>query len=293
MSIENYEDLINRITELYPELSPRHQEIARYLTQNPNTVALEAAVTVAQLCGAHPSSLVRFAQIVGFEGFKDLQAVLRTRLVTAAPGFRERRKALDTELRQHKGGSDYGILQDLVISDIASLQTLMETVREQDICAAAEIMQNAKTIFLAGQLRSEPVVLFLRYLLTMLGCRTILLDAPGGLATECARIMTPDDALFVVSFRYYAKEVVNISEIAHQKGVPIIAVSDGQLSPLAKSSAVMFEIPEGEYIFSRSLAAPMCLVLTLITALARRLHPNESKPVIPTATEVNRDNASS
>lgn len=288
----NYEGLTNQISALYSKLSPRNQEIARYVTQNPNTIAMESAVSIAKLCGAHPSSLVRFAQIFGFDGFKDLQALFRTRLATAAPGFNERVAALETELRQHEGGGDYGILKDLVISDIASLHTLLDSVRDQDLGCAAEILLNARTIYIAGQLRSEPVARFVRYLLTMIGCRTILLDETGGLATERARLMEPGDALFAVSFRCYAKEVVNISEIAYQNGVPVIALTDSSLSPLAKSSKVIFEIPEGEYIFSRSLAAPMCLTLSLVTALARRLQPNNSEPAISVVTETNPDTAS-
>jgi DNA-binding MurR/RpiR family transcriptional regulator len=64
----------------------------------------------------------------------------------------------------------------------------------------------------------------------------------------------------------------------------VIAISDGNLSPLAKCASVLFSIPEGEYAFSRSLAAPFCLAQALMVALAARLQ-KDHKPQIPIATE--------
>ena len=41
---------------------------------------------------------MRFAQSLGYEGFKELQALFQRRLSTAAPGFEARIKALEIEL---------------------------------------------------------------------------------------------------------------------------------------------------------------------------------------------------
>ena len=83
---QNYEGIVNLITRDYPKLSPGYQQIARFFTQNPNVIALESINGIAEKCGVHPSSLVRFAQNLGYSGFKQLQGVFQTRLATAAPG---------------------------------------------------------------------------------------------------------------------------------------------------------------------------------------------------------------
>src|SRR3981189_2749217 len=98
----NYEGIVNLITGEYPNLSTGFQQIARFLTQNPNVVALESINAVAAKGGTHPSSLVRFAQSLGYSGFKQLQSVFQTRLTTAAPGFRERVSALESEPLRNK-----------------------------------------------------------------------------------------------------------------------------------------------------------------------------------------------
>jgi DNA-binding MurR/RpiR family transcriptional regulator len=287
---KNYEGIVNLIAREYPDLSAGFQQIARFLTQNPNVVALESINAVASKCGAHPSSLVRFAQNFGYSGFKQLQAVFQTRLATAAPGFRERISALESELSRNVDHGNLGYLRDLVVRDIAALQDLLEGVSEESLSGTAKLLTQAQTVYIAGQLRSEPIASFLRYLLTMLRRRVVLLDPAGGLAQEMAATMTDRDVLIAIAFRHYAKEVVAISDVAVTNTAPIVAITDSQLSPLAKDARILFTVPEDEYTFSRSLAAPMCLVQCIAIATAALLQPSrDATPRIPTVTEIVRD----
>ncbi len=281
----HYEGLIRLVHERYDAMSPTNRRIAEYLTQNPNEMAVGSVNDLGRRCGVHPSSLVRFGQSMGFDGFRDLQALFRKRLVTAAPGFEARAARLRGELGDRPEGAALGYLREIAVRDMASIEGLLETVPEADLEAAIDMMAGAGTIYLLGQLRSEPIISLMRYVLTMIGKRTIALDAAGGLATHMAKMVGPDDVLFAVSFRFYATEVVNIAEEAAARDVPIVAISDSTLSPLAKSARVLFAIPEPEYTFSRSLAAPMCFVQGLLLGLAARTGSQPgNEPRIPVAT---------
>ena len=281
----DYEDLIRAIHERYDDMSKSYQRIAVYLTQNPNDVAVLSVGAIAERCGIHASNVVRFAQALGYDGFKTLQGLFQKRLSTAAPGFEARVKALENELGARRDRSEGGFLRDLIARDIASLQNLLIDVPEADLKKAVTLLEKAEVIYLLGQLRSSPVAELLRYILTMLGKRCVLLDPSGGLATHMARAIRKIDLLFVISFRFYATEVVNIAEEAARRKVPVIAISDSTLSPVAKAASVLFSVPEHEYTFSRSLAAPMCLAQALTVALAARLQNNSVNPRIPTVTE--------
>ncbi|MBL1435842.1 MAG: MurR/RpiR family transcriptional regulator [Rhodobacteraceae bacterium] len=266
-------------------MSKTYQKIAEYLTQNPNDVAIQPVNAIAARHDIHASSFVRFAQALGYKGFKELQAVFRERLTTAAPGFDARIQALEGELWKTSTSGPLGQLRDLIVRDMASLEELIQNIAADDLLKAAKRMEAAETIYLVGQLRSAPVVELLRYVLTMLGKKTVLLDPGGGLATHMSRNIGSSDMLLAVSFRFYAIEVVNIVNEVAARGVPIIAISDSTLSPLANSAEVLFAVPEREYTFSRSLAAPMCLAQALTLALASRLQKGNMDPRIPTVTQ--------
>jgi DNA-binding MurR/RpiR family transcriptional regulator len=280
---ESYEELIKLIHDRYDDMSKSYQKIALYLTQNPNDVAVLSVNAIGAKCGIHASSFVRYAQSLGYKGFKDLQTVFQRRLTTAAPGFDARVRALETELGGAREG-EMGFLADLVARDVASLQELLASMDPGALALAADVLEAADTVYLIGQLRSAPVVELLRYVLTMLGKRTVLLDASGGLATHMAKVARPTDVLFVVSFRFYATEVVNVAEETAARGVPILAITDSTLSPYAKLAKVLFAVPEHEYTFSRSLAAPMCLAQAICVAVAARLQKDSAEPRIPVVT---------
>jgi DNA-binding MurR/RpiR family transcriptional regulator len=281
---KDFEALVQLIHERFDGMSNSHQQISIYLTQNPNEVAVHSINTIADRCGIHASSFVRFAQALGYSGFKDLQALFQKRLETAAPGFEARVRALEDELDDRDDPTDFGLLQDLVVKDIASLQSLLDDVTGEDLAQAADMIVEAGTVYLLGQLRSAPVVEFLRYMLTMIGKRCVLLDPSGGLATYMAKTISEGDVLVAVSFRYYAHEVVSIAESAGKQGTGIIAITDGTLSPLAKSATVLFSVPEHRHTFSRSIAAPMCISQALVLAAAARLQVGAAQPEIPTVT---------
>lgn len=281
---KDYEELIRVIHDRHDQMSKTYQRIAVYITQNPNEVAVHSVNALAERCGIHASSFVRFAQSLGYKGFKELQALFQKRLATAAPGFEARVKALESELSRADDPTEIGFLRDLVVRDIASLQQLLNEVNPADLALAADLLDGADIIYLLGQLRSAPVVDLLRYVLTMLGKRCVLLDPGGGLATHMGRTMGKGDVLLAVSFRFYANEVVSVVEEAGQKGIDIIAISDSTLSPLARWARVLFPVPEHDYTFSRSLAAPMCLAQALVVAVAARVQHNAQDPRIPTVT---------
>ncbi len=280
----DYEELIRLIHDRHDEMSKTYQRISVFLTQNPNDVAVHSVNAIAERCGIHASSFVRFAQSLGYKGFKELQTLFQKRLATAAPGFEARIKALEKELSASPERSEMGFLRELVVRDIASLQLLLDEIDPADLTAAADLLFKAEVVYLLGQLRSAPVAELLRYVLTMLGKRCVLLDAGGGLATHMARSIGKDDVLMAVSFRFYANEVVNIVDEAGQRGTGIIAITDSTLSPLAKWARVLFAVPEHDYSFSRSLAAPMCLAQALVVAVAARVRPEDQSPRIPTVT---------
>ena len=94
---------------------------------------MQSVNAIAERCGVHASNFVRFAQALGYSGFKDLQELFQKRLSTAAPGFEARVKALKSELGARTDRSDFAFLRDLVVRDVASLEELLADVDPDDL----------------------------------------------------------------------------------------------------------------------------------------------------------------
>lgn len=282
---EDYEALIRLIHERFEGMSKTNKAIAEFLVQHPNEMTIRSVHALAKQCGVHAATFVRFAQGLGYSGFRELQQIFERRMITAAPGFEARTARLRAQIDEQVAVGPAAHLQEIALRDIAAIEDLVESIPALDLEQAISLLYEAETVYLLAQLRSEPISMLLQYLLTMIGKRTILLDAPGGLATHMARTIRPNDLLFSISFRFYATEVVNITEEAFARDVPIVVFSDNSLSPLAKSASVLFSMPEPDYTFSRSLAAPMCLAQALTLGLAARQSGDaNARPQIPVAS---------
>jgi len=264
----NYDDLKILITDNFPKLSGQLQRIARYVLENPNDSALETVSEIARRVEVQPSSLVRFAKTLGYDGYSNVQQVLKSRLISEIPNYRERIRSLRNERGSEDGAA---ILDDFVDDGIAALDQLRHKVPASDLQAAADILSEADDVYVLAQGRAFPVAHYFGYALTGLEVSCQLLEGVGGLTPRRARLAGVADALIAISFRPYSDDVVGIVAERKAAGVPVIAITDSPLSPLALSADIILETAEDEGRAFRSLVAPMCLAQSLMVALGHRL----------------------
>lgn len=273
-SLKSYEDLRREIARRHTELSDRLQRIAQYAIDHPDDIALNTISTLATEIGVQPSSIIRFANAFGYGGFSEMQLIFRSRLVaSASSGYRARIVSVHRGKPKPASSNDpVAVLTQEVDADIASLKELGQSVDRALLRRAIALMSNANTIYIAAQGRSFPVAFYLAYALGRLEVRSHLVDGVGGLNKLVAQTMTPDDILIAVSFRDYSPDIVSVVDIASKRGVPLIAVTDSPLSPIAAPAMVSFEIRSAtEDIPFRSLVAPMALAQALVVALGHHL----------------------
>ena len=265
----NYEDLRRTISARHDALSKRLRQIAEFALANPNDMALETVSEIAGRAAVQPSSLIRFAQTFGFDGFSSMQRVFRERLTERQPSYRERIRALEEDSEAPL--SAIAILDRFTESTSYALGHLREETQPELLEQAVGCLARSGRIFVMGQRRAFPVAAYLNYMLSHLDCRVSLIDSLGGMAYEQARSLSPDDLLIAVSFRSYAPETLDIAARARDQGSEVIAITDGPLSPLKALTEICFEVEEAQVESFRSLSATMCLCLSLVVALGYRL----------------------
>jgi len=265
-----YEGLRNAIAARYPELSKQLQKIARFALEYPDDLALETVASLAARAGVQPSSMVRFAQALGYDGFSDMQLVFRSRLLTDNNSYRDR---IDALRRQHDsgGGDALGVLSSFVDEGTTSLELLLEHTPAAALDDAVDLLAGAEDIYLLAERRAFPVACYLAYALARLERRAHLLDGTGGMLPQQVSVVRDCDALVAASFPPFSPQVAEVFVACHQRGVPTIAITDSPVSPLALEASVAFHIKQQEEGTFRSLVAPMCLAQSLVVALGYHL----------------------
>src|SRR5690606_23373115 len=142
-----------------PQLPRRLTQVASYALENPDEIAFGTAAGIAARAGVQPSTLVRFSQTLGYDGFSDLQGVFRSRLRERVPTYEERLE----QLRKHgHAASEASALLD-GFSDAAarSLAEFRSRIDAPAVDRAVEILAGAETIYLLGLRRSFPITAYM------------------------------------------------------------------------------------------------------------------------------------
>ena len=262
---QDFESLRSLIVLRREELPRRLAQVAEFALEQPDKVAFGTVAELAGLAGVQPSTLVRFAQTLGFSGFSDLQEIFRARLRERWPDYGERLKRL--EARAQSGGS-LALLDGFAEAAVASLARLREDASAADLDRVAGILAGARRIGLLGQRRVFPVTSYLAYACAKLGIEAQLLDNRGGLLAEEARYLAPEDALLAVSFTPYTPETLEVAAEVAGRGVPVVAITDSAFSPLTRSAEAWIEVVESDYGAFRSLSATMTVAIALAVSAA-------------------------
>lgn len=263
------DELRAAILERYSSLSKRLQQIARYVLDEPNEMALETLAVISERCGVQPSAIVRFAKTFGYPGASQMQRLFRDGLLSGNPavGYGERvRHFNEAVAKTPEGGAN--VLAEFVEGNMMALQNLGQTVTEADMAKAVKLIDKADTVYVVGFRRSFPVASYLAYSLQQAGKRTHFGSGLAGLTRQEVQMMTPSDLLISVSYHPYAAESVEAVEAAAEKGAKILSISDSLVSPIAKRADMVLQVRESEVRSFRSLAASMCLAQALAIGFA-------------------------
>ena len=260
----DFQTLKTLVLERQPDLPKRLSQVAIFALDNPEDMAFGTAASIAEKSGVQPSTLVRFAQAIGYEGFSDLQDVFRERLRERGTSYEDRletiiAKAGDTGVNQ--------IYSGVVAAAGASVDALIERVPAATFEAAVATLAKAETIYLLAQRRSFPVTTYLSYVLGKMKVKSVLVSSSFGVEPEMMEFALPRDAALAVSFAPYASATLEHARILKGLGVPVVSITDSAFSPLTQLSDIWFEVAENDFAGFRSITATMTLANAIAIAI--------------------------
>ncbi len=250
------------------DLPKRLSQVAQYSLHHPDEMAFGTVASIADEALVQPSTLVRFAQALGFQGFTELQEVFRSRL-------RERVLSYDERLAHLRSQSGEAHKASVIFAGFAesaekSLRELRVRLDGEVLEKAVELLAKADTIFLVGLRRSFPISSYMSYAFGKLAIKNQLIGATGGLAAEDVSFATKQDVMLAISFTPYASETVQLAQSAAARGVSVISITDSAFSPIVPLAKLWFEVTEAHFEGFRSMSATLALAMTLTVAVAER-----------------------
>lgn len=264
----DYEGLRALLLSRRDTMPKRLKQLAAFAMEHPEEVAFGTAAGIAEHAGVQPSTLVRFAKSLGYDGFSHLQQIFRDRLRERFPDYRERLRVLRHAEGRH--GHAAALLEGFTAAAAVSLDRLRNSVQPEELARAIDVLAKADTIYLLAARRVFPVSAYCAYAFGKLGIRAMLIDHIAQLGPDQLATATARDAVLAISFTPYTPVTVDLAAAAAHRDIPVVAITDSAFSPLVSSARVWLEVAEADFGAFRSLSASFALAMALAVGTAER-----------------------
>ncbi|HSV54693.1 MAG TPA: MurR/RpiR family transcriptional regulator [Burkholderiaceae bacterium] len=246
------------------DLSPELLRAARWLEEHPSIAAMQSMRECARRAGLAPATFTRLARALGYDGFDGLKQRFQQALAPDA-AYALRARALQAEARRDSGWLE--ALNEAQHANAASACGLNTPVQFEQ---AALSMLKAQTVYFLGLRASHGLAFHLYYSYRLLSPNGVLVQDMGGTMSDQLARMGPRDLLVAISLAPYTRQTVLAAEQAVQQGVPLLALTDSALSPLARvaGQTLLFRAQGSSYF--QSMVGALALAEALAAAVAVR-----------------------
>ena len=268
-----HQSLSKYIQARFDECSRSQKDVAQYIVDHLDEAAFQTAEELARRANTSSSTVVRFSQALGFEGFPELQAAAREeyRRVNA--------KAAKDGAAAGGGTSsaplfslDQNEFESALAADHLNVEETARKVSRRDVDSLINEIVAAEKVLVAGTDQMAFFASYLRHLLMLLDLRVDVVASPSQEALS--RLGRIDASTLVIGLSAGRPHplVVRAMKLARHRQAKTAAITDATLSEVAKLAQIKLYYSSNSPAYVRSHAA----LLSIIQALAYGVYAQDS-----------------
>ena len=264
---EQGKDLMRLIQVKFPRLSKGQKLIAEYILKNYDKAAFMTAAKLGISVGVSESTVVRFANELGFSGYpmlqKALQELIKNKLTTV------QRLELSNDFASH-GAALKGVLK----ADMENIRATLEKINPYTFEDVLNSIFEAKNIYIIGLRSSTALAEFLGFYLNIILQNVRIVSYGISDIFEQMINIGEGDLVIGIGFPRYATKTIDVLDFSKARGAKVVAITDSLLSPLAAKADSTLIAQSNMASFVDSLVAPLSVINALIIAVGMREKEN-------------------
>ena len=266
---ENSKDLMRLIQGKFIRLSKGQKLIAEYILKNYDKAAFMTAAKLGVSVGVSESTVVRFANELGFSGYRKLQKALQELIKNKLTTVQR------LELRNDYF-SDGDALKGVLKADMENIRATLEKINENVFEDVVKSIFEAKRIYIIGLRSSTALSEFLGFYLNIILQNVKVVSYGISDVFEQMINVSEGDLVIGIGFPRYAAKTIDALAFSQDRGAKVVALTDSLLSPLATKADYTLIAQSNMASFVDSLVAPLSVINALIIAVGMREKENIS-----------------
>jgi len=261
-----HQSLSKYIRARFDECSRSQKDVAQYIVDHLDEAAFQTAEELARRANTSSSTVVRFSQALGFEGFPELQAAAREeyrRVHAKAPAGASETVTSSTPLFS----LDQNEFETSLTADYLNVEETARKVSRSSVEALVEAIVEAEKVLVAGTDQMAFFASYLRHLLMLLDLRVDVVASPSQEALSRLGRIDQNTLVIGLSAGRPHPLVVRAMKLARHRKARTAAITDATLSEVAKLGQI-----KNSPAYVRSHTA----LLSIIQALAYGVYSQDS-----------------
>jgi DNA-binding MurR/RpiR family transcriptional regulator len=263
-----HQSLSKYIQARFEECSRSQKDVAQYIVDHLDEAAFQTAEELARRANTSSSTVVRFSQALGFEGFPELQAAAREEYRRVNAKAAEGVSANSAPLFS----LDQNEFEAALAADHLNLEETARKVSRSAVETLIEAIVGAERVLVAGTDQMAFFASYLRHLLMLLDLRVEVVASPSQEALS--RLGRIDAGTLVIGLSAGRPHplVVRAMKLARHRQARTAAITDATLSEVAKLAQIKLYYSSNSPAYVRSHAA----LLSIIQGLAYGVYAQDS-----------------
>lgn len=258
-----------RLAEKYGELSSRLKVAGNYIVDNPVDVATRSLRSVSRESGVAPATFSRLARALDYDDFEQLRDGMRRKISRRINNFAERAQILQDA---HSETSS-SFFPSHVGACLSNVQMMADQIDQDVLDDVVERLFKSNQVLLFGAFGSTGIVEYLSYMADFCFDNWRLASRMGSSLGASLSELGSNDALIVITKPPFSTRVLRAAQMAHDKGVYVVVITDTHTCPALRTCSASFTVPTDSPHFYSSYVASMVLVESLIGMLVSRAGP--------------------
>jgi DNA-binding MurR/RpiR family transcriptional regulator len=252
----------------FDQFSRSQKDVAQYIVDHLDEAAFHTAEELARRANTSSSTVVRFSQALGFEGFPELQQAARDE-------YRRRRNGTDNGVASVAPlfSLDHTEFEAALAADHVNVEDTAHKLSRSDVEAAIDAIVKAEKVLIAGTDQMAFFASYLRHLLMLLDLRAEIVASPSQEAL--GRLSRIDEQTLVIGLSAGRPHplITRTMKLARHRKATTLAVTDATLSEVARLARIRLYYSSNTPAFVRSHTA----LLSLIQALAYGVYARDAQ----------------
>jgi DNA-binding MurR/RpiR family transcriptional regulator len=253
--------LSDYIQERFEDFSRSQKDVARYIVDHLDEAAFLTAEELARRASTSSSTVVRFSQALGFEGYPELQQAAIEEYRTAIAG-------------SGAGGAlfsfDHSELESSLSADYANLEETARKLTGEQVDASVAALATAQRIVIVGVDQMAFFASYLRHTLSLLDIRAEIVASTGGESLQRLGRIDEETLVITLSAGRAHPLLLRAMKLALHRGARTLAISDATMSEVGEHAELTLYFSSNSPSFARSNTALMALVQALAHGLYAR-----------------------